>query len=246
MKDAAERFTGHAAAYTAGRPTYPDEAIDFVLAGLGDPASMTVADLGSGTGISARLLAARGARVFAVEPNAAMREKGGVSLGVIALAASAERTGLPDASIDLATAFQAFHWFDRAAVFPEIARVLRPRGSAAAVYYERDESDAFTAAYGTLVRRFATDETEQRRADALLAFEQWDAWASARRAEFPATHVLDVDGFADRIRSTSYLPQSGPQGEALFTRALELFDAHATGGRVKMRLRTIVAVGRLG
>lgn len=244
MSDPADRFTGRAAAYAAARPTYPDEAIDFIFAGAGDPQGLAVADLGAGTGISARLLAARGARVFAVEPNAEMRARCAELPGITAVAASAEQTGLPARSVDLVTAFQAFHWFERSLVFAEIGRILRPRGCAAVVAYERDESDAATAAYGALVREFATDDTEARRTEALCAFADWDGWASVRRAEFHATHVLDEDGLVERVRSTSYLPQRGPRGEALLVRVRELFEACAREGLMAMHLLTTVALAR--
>jgi 2-polyprenyl-3-methyl-5-hydroxy-6-metoxy-1,4-benzoquinol methylase len=65
------RFSDRAADYVKYRPSYPAAAIDIILAGLG--AAPVVADIGAGTGISARLLADRGARVIAIEPNAAMR-----------------------------------------------------------------------------------------------------------------------------------------------------------------------------
>ena len=55
-----DRFTGRADVYEAGRPSYPAESLDALFAGLGDPATLVVADLGAGTGISTRILAARG------------------------------------------------------------------------------------------------------------------------------------------------------------------------------------------
>lgn len=243
--DATGRFTRHASAYDAGRPVYPVEAIDLVYAGLGEPARLLVADLGAGTGISSRMLAQRGARVFAVEPNAAMRAKSGPLRDVTWIDASAERTGLESASVDVVTAFQAFHWFDRDATFAEIARIARPRGRAVAVYYERDESDAFTKGYGDIVRRFAVDGTEQRRTEALDAFERWNGWASVRRTDLSAEHVLDAAGLRDRAGSTSYLPHSGPRAEELTLALEQLFATHAAGGSARMRLVTTVAVAEL-
>jgi SAM-dependent methyltransferase len=245
MKDVTDRFTGHAGAYNAGRPVYPREAIDLVFEGLGEPARLRVADLGAGTGISSRMLAERGATVFAVEPNAAMRSKAGTIRDVTWIAESAEGTGLPAASIDIVTAFQAFHWFDRPATFAEIQRIARPGARAVAVYYERDESDPFTATYGDLVRRFATDDTEGRRADALAAFEQWDGWAAVRRSDVPAQHVLDVPGWGDRVASTSYLPTTGERGDALRAEASALFEANAADGRVTLALVTTIVVAEL-
>jgi 2-polyprenyl-3-methyl-5-hydroxy-6-metoxy-1,4-benzoquinol methylase len=65
------RFSDRAADYVKYRPSYPAVAIDRILAGLGT--EPLVADIGAGTGISSRLIADRGVRVMAINPNAAMR-----------------------------------------------------------------------------------------------------------------------------------------------------------------------------
>ncbi len=67
-----ERFSERADAYVAARPSYPVESVDVVIEGMGDPAALAVADLGAGTGISARVIAARGPLVYAIEPNKKM------------------------------------------------------------------------------------------------------------------------------------------------------------------------------
>jgi len=178
-----ERFVDRAADYAAGRPTYPAAALDALFDGLGDAGDVVAADLGAGTGISSRLLAERGAQVLAIEPNQAMREAAEPHPRVEWIAGTAERTGLDEASIDLVTAFQAFHWFDHAKALREIVRILRPAGRAAVIYNERDESDPFTAAYGDLVRAYMLDDTERRRADALEAFAAFEGWHIRRRVE---------------------------------------------------------------
>ena len=149
------RFTDRAQAYAAHRPSYGDDVIAWVLDGLGE--QPRVADLGAGTGISSRRLAAHGARVLAVEPNAAMRSAG--EGDVTWIDGTAEETTLGDASVDGVTAFQAFHWFANDAALAEIRRIVRPGGRACLVRSERDERDGFAAAYGELVRRFAQDAT---------------------------------------------------------------------------------------
>ncbi len=242
-----ERFSDRAGDYAAGRPSYPAAVLDVLFDGLGDPASAVVVDLGAGTGISARLLASRGARVLALEPNRAMREAAEPDPRVEWLAAGAERTGLDEASVDLVTAFQAFHWFDHDEALREMVRILRPGGRAAVVYNERDEHDPFTAAYGDLVRRYQTDQTERRRADGLAAFAAYPAWVGgARRTEFPNPHQLDRAGVLARARSTSYLPKSGPAADELVAALDELVARHGRGGRVTLAMRTIVVAGDVG
>ena len=241
-----DRFSGRADDYAAARPSYPEAALDVLFDGLGETADLAVADLGAGTGISSRQLAARGAQVFAIEPNQAMREAAEPHPRVASVAASAEHTGLGEASIDLAAAFQAFHWFDHQHALAEMVRILRPGGRAALVYNERDESDPFTAAYGDIVRRYAVDDTERRRADGIEIFLAYEAWVAGRRIDVRNEYALDEEGVLARARSTSYLPNTGPLAEDLHGEMRALVGRFAHDGRVVMTMRTIVVTADVG
>jgi hypothetical protein len=94
QKHSTERFGDRAVAYAAFRPSYPPEAIDAVFEGLGDPSGLVVADIGSGTGISSRTFADRGAFVIGIEPNAEMRNNARVPENVEFRDGTAETTGL--------------------------------------------------------------------------------------------------------------------------------------------------------
>lgn len=234
-----ERFTERATAYATGRPSYPPEAIDAILEGLGDPAALAVADLGAGTGISSRAIAERGPRVLAIEPNAAMRANAALDPRITWIDGTAEATNLPAASVDVVAAFQAWHWVDHPAGVVEARRILRPGGRLAAVYNERDERDPFTAGWGDVVREFATEPTEKLRADALSAFAAI-APERTRRFEFGNTQRVDRAGMHKRVASTSYLPHDGPASEAKNRAFDALFDAHASDGFATIHLVTRV------
>ena len=109
--DPTGRFADRASDYVKYRPSYPASAIDAVLGGCGEPSSLHAADIGAGTGISARLLGDRGVRMVAVEPNAAMRNSAEPHPGVVFHDGTAEVTNLNDAAVDLVLCAQAFHWF---------------------------------------------------------------------------------------------------------------------------------------
>ncbi len=235
-----DRFTTRAGAYVASRPSYPSAAIDAILSGLGDPAGLVVADLGAGTGISARLIADRGPRVFAIEPNAAMRNAAQADPRITWVDGTAEQTTLADRSVDVVAAFQAWHWVDHAIATAEACRILRPGGNLSVVYNERDERDPFTAGYGEIVRRYASEDTEARRANALVHVLGIDP-SRTTRMEFRNSQTLDRAGTHARAESTSYLPQSGPAAAAMHADIDVLLDRFAAGAGIAMHLVTIVA-----
>lgn len=230
------RFSDRADDYAASRPAYSDDALDFILDGLTLP--LHVADIGAGTGISSRLLAQRGADVVAVEPNAAMSEKAAAHPGVHFVHGTGERTGLASASVDLATAFQAFHWFATDAALREIRRIVRPGGRAVLILNERDERDAFTHAYGDLFRQYPLDNTEARREASLTFFTRLQGKVVER--EFPNEQTVDLAGLQGRTASSSYLPRDGAAGDAMRRDVEALFTRFARDGKVRIALRTIV------
>ncbi len=124
-----------------------------------------IADVGSGTGALARLFLKTGNRVFGVEANPEMR-RAGERLSrqhgrFTSVAAPAEDTTLPDGSVDLVTAGQAFHWFDPDLTRAEFARILKPGGCAALVWNtRRREGRPFLVAYEELLQACGTDYRE--------------------------------------------------------------------------------------
>ena len=112
MRNTVDRFNGRQQDYQAARPSYAQELLDWLGELYVPPERYTAADIGSGTGkLSAQLLAA-GFRVCGVEPNPDMRGAAEALLGGDPRFSSvngADRdTGLPDQSVDLVTAAQAF------------------------------------------------------------------------------------------------------------------------------------------
>jgi SAM-dependent methyltransferase len=247
----AARFDSRVANYAAYRPGYPQELIAFLRDELGLSPESVVADVGSGTGILAGLLLREGCRVFAVEPNAAMREAAEAALGhdpnFLSVAGTAEATTLGDASVDLVTAAQAFHWFDAGRARAESRRILKPAGRAAVVWNNRrTDSTPFLRDYEKLLRRFGTDYAQVAAtygdADGLRKF-----FASGHRTErFDNSQLFDFEGLKGRLLSASYVPLAGhPSHGPMLEELRRVFDAHQQGGRVRIEYDTDVYYGRL-
>src|SRR4051794_744677 len=104
-RDPTQRFSDRVEHYVRSRPSYPAAFHDFLARELAVGVGAVVADVGSGTGISARPLLGRGNVVYAIEPNAPMRQAAERLLSGYtdfhSLDATAEATTLPSASVDL-------------------------------------------------------------------------------------------------------------------------------------------------
>jgi SAM-dependent methyltransferase len=239
--DSTTRFTGRAGDYAKYRPSYPPEAIAAVLDGFTAP---HVADLGAGTGISSALLADAGAHVVAVEPNAQMRAAIVERPNITVVDGTAEATALPNGSVDVVTAFQAYHWFDPPRVIAEAARIGKTRVRFAAVWNERDESDAFTGAYSEIIRAHFMDDTEKhRRGHHVLEDLRAAGWSDVRVVNVQQMQELDWEGMIGRARSTSYLPREGPAYEAMAAQLRELYDRAAEYGGAHFVLTTGIYLG---
>jgi SAM-dependent methyltransferase len=141
-------FGSEAAAYERGRPSYPPEAIDWLL----PPGARDVLDLGAGTGKLTTRLVERGLDVVAVDPLAEMLELLSSALPETpALLGTAEQIPLPDNSVDAVLVAQAWHWFDPERAVAEVARVLRPGGRLGLVWNTRDERSGWVKDLGRII-----------------------------------------------------------------------------------------------
>lgn len=141
-------FGSAAAAYERGRPSYPPEAIDWLL----PVGARQVLDLGAGTGKLTTRLVERGLDVVAVDPIPDMLEVLSASLPETrALLGTAEEIPLEDNSVDVVLVAQAWHWVDPERAIPEVARVLRPGGRLGLVWNTRDERLGWVRELGQII-----------------------------------------------------------------------------------------------
>jgi SAM-dependent methyltransferase len=232
-------FSGRSEAYARYRPGYPPAAIDAILEPFGDPSKVDAVDVGAGTGIATRLLADRGVRVLAVEPNGDMIDSADPHPLIEFRQGIAEKTGVPDSSVDLVTSFQAFHWFRFPGCLREFRRILKPGGRLALVWYHWDRSDPFTGRYADLIKhniqqnperlspyRGLAGRIKQVRIKVFWKFRLLPCFKDVRKTSLYHLQEMDLPSLIGCARSQSSLITEGPVWESLVEEIGRLAAAH--------------------
>jgi SAM-dependent methyltransferase len=163
------------------------------------------------------------------------------------VAGTAEATTLADHSVDMVTAAQAAHWFDRARARSEFVRILRPGGWTVLIWNERrTDTTPFLRDYEQLLLTYGTDYKEvrhERTTDEIAGFFEPSAFQSA---------VLDMRQDCDfatlegRLLSSSYIPSAGHPGyESMLRELRKIFDQHQKNGLVVLAYATRVYYGQI-
>lgn len=245
-----QRFSDRVENYVRCRPSYPHAIIELLQRETGLNSTSIIADIGSGTGISAELFLRAGCTVHAVEPNREMREAAERLLAhhpqFHSINGGAHATTLADHSVDFIVAAQAFHWFNTPQTRAEFSRILKPNGRIVLIWNERKiDSTPFLRAYEQLLLTFGTDYTKIRH-------ENIDAGELSRFFMGPyATHTFangqhfDFPGLKGRLLSSSYAPAEGqPRHDEMIAELRHIFDANQVSGQVVVEYDTRVHVGR--
>jgi len=251
VTNATSRFSSRVEDYLRYRPGYPQEIIQLLASECGLTSKSVLADVASGTGIFTRLLLENGNSVLGVEPNREMRAAGEQFLKGYArftsVAGSAEATTLPDHSVDMITAAQAAHWFDRRKARSEFVRILKPGGWLVLVWNERKTAGtAFLRDYERLLLAYGTDYQEVRHERTTAEIADFFAPSPFRWRSFETRQECDYTALEGRLLSSSYTPQPGHSAyEPMLEELHRIFAAHQIDQRVVLEYDTRVFYGPL-
>jgi SAM-dependent methyltransferase len=192
--DPARSFGSAADAYDRGRPSYPREAVSWLV---GDE-PVSVLELGAGTGKLTEVLVALGHDVLATDPDERMLDVLSARLpDVRATVGTAEQIPAGPASYDVVVAGQAFHWFDLDRALPEIARVLRPGGRLSLVWNLRDERIPWVRRLGGLIGK------HDQQADPTGPLDDSALFSAVDSASFRHWQVVNRESIQDLVLSRS-------------------------------------------
>lgn len=229
-------FGAAAGVYESGRPEYPREAVEWLLAPVrSEERALRVADVGAGTGKLTRTLVEAGAEVVALDPDPHMLAtlRGNVH-AVPTFVGTGERMPLPDASLDAVTFGQAWHWVDPVPASREVARVLRSGGVLGLIWNVRDERVDWVERLTAIMHGSAAEAMiaeggpEARHPFPPFARRTWE-WKR------PITRAA----FLDMVASRSYIITAEPdERERILREVGELYDEVGGGGGVALPYRT--------
>ena len=251
-------FDQEAERYDRCRPRYPDVVIDELLGP--EPSGLEVLDVGCGTGIAARPMAERGAKVLGVELAPRMAEiahRHGIDVEIGAF----EDWDAAGRRFDRVTSAQAWHWLDMPAATAKAASLLRPNGSLGLIWsggaHPDDLADALENVYSRVVpsdihrlfRGYGANRSTDVRAgltgvlDAITADPDF---GDATEHWFPWTQRYQTDEWLGLLQSSSEYAALEPNLRH------RLLDAIGTaideyGGSFIMNFETVlIAAARLG
>jgi SAM-dependent methyltransferase len=233
----ARSFNEAAGLYAANRPSYPPALFDALEEASGTGlAGARVADVGAGTGIATGLLAARGARVVGVEPGGGMAAEFRRRLpGVPVVRGDGNALPLADASVDLLTYAQSWHWTDRARSVPEALRVLRP-GGALALWWNTAPDDVpwIAAQEERLAERFGRrSRLRQRLDDAAARRAAGLKGLPVARRQVRWSRTVPLETHLANLGSQSAFLTGGPSAAAFLAAERELLSAEFASGEVE-------------
>ncbi|WFU14865.1 class I SAM-dependent methyltransferase [Bradyrhizobium sp. CB3481] len=225
------------------RPEYPPRVAKQLRSMLSSSVGGNIIEVGAGTGLFTRSLAAvfgSSFRVLALEPNDDMRRHAETStpgqMPITYANGVAESLPAEDASVQLIAAASAIHRFDRPLFFQEVRRVLQKNGVLALIQYQPyDRGSSFADRFLSIIERALPSYDRHRSSkpeggyfefDILADLQAEGALEDVRRDTFLFSEIIDWERFKNQALSFTTIQKAiGNKGKkAILSELSELFD----------------------
>jgi SAM-dependent methyltransferase len=253
-------FGADPALYRAARPEYPERVYEILADRCGLAEGTRVFEVGPGPGqVTLRLLRA-GARVTAIEPDAALAahllaatEQAGFEVDVHA--ASFEEARLPAESFDLGIAATSFHWVEQRTGLHRAHELLVPGGWWAMWwnhFHDPNRRDSFYEATTPLMRTLARSPTAGERGRPAFALDIEARTRDLTTAGFedveveivPWTVSLDTTQVRALYSTFSPLARLAAEERERILDELAAIAEKSFGGRVERAFLTVLYTSR--
>lgn len=250
--DSKKRFSDRVQDYVKYRPSYPKEIIPFLEKTIHLTTESIIADIGSGTGFLTKIFLDYGNKVYGIEPNPDMRSAGEKFLekykSFTSISGSSEQTNLSDKSVDIITAAQAYHWFDKDLAKIEFQRILKDSDNPniVLIWNTRNLSSNFNKNLESIVRKYSYDyekvshtENKEKRENRFFDTE-------FNKEVFKNKQVLDYTSLEGRLLSASYMIKKTDTQYAIFQKELkQLFETYQVNEKITIDYDTEVFYGSI-
>lgn len=205
------------------RPNYAPKAIDMLVEYVRpSQGTINVADIGAGTGNLSVMLAERGLKVTAVEPNDPMREIGEkrtADTTIHWVKAEGTHTRLPNKSYDWVTFGSSFNVIDREAGLRETARLLVSGGYFTCMWNHRNLHDPIQNQAEEIILKYVPDyDRGVRREDQRPIIENSPLFKNIFYLEMDFEFEQTIETYLNAWKSVKnrYWDLSTQEGKTLF------------------------------
>lgn len=246
LNNGINRFSNRVTNYIKYRPDYPYQIIEFLQSEIGLNKNHIIADIGSGTGLSALNFLKNGNKVIGVEPNDEMRAAGEDFLkdfnNFESVNGNSENTNIDSNSIDLIIAGQAFHWFDIENTKVEFKRILKSNGKVILIWNEKDFSKPLMSEYEKFIIKHGTDYEKVRQEN--INTEVLNLFYKEFNVKtFYNKQIFDFEALKGRLLSSSYIPLEENKVSEMISELKNMFDKHKNEDKVDFEYITKVYYG---
>lgn len=213
--------------YAKHRAGFPDSLYERLLSFDIGTVGQKIIDVGTGTGSLARGFALRGSSVIGIDPvedllaqAKILDEQAGVRIDY--KVATAEDTGLPPASVQVVTAGQCWHWFDRGLAAEEAKRILHPKGRLLITHFDWIPTKGNIVAETEALILAHNPPWSMAGGDGM--YPQWLPGLSEAGFGNIETFTYDEDVFYSHTNWRGRIRASAGVGASLPPRKVEIFD----------------------